>query len=234
MILAIILLILKAVLLLTQPSSCQDEQIGTMSVNLIGFNGCSDKQKKTITSAWEDAVKMGQALRDTKVDWNSAAAIDYLGPSKYNHEFQGQFQKVLERPADFGQGSRFWEPSFFKWQFQVRCDDFAKECKQNGAAAATENYKGSLTGGRPKSNDDRANADFTVITFCDLFFRLSSLSELVKKTSSDIDAEHQVDMNWYRWNTGKSFYAQAQETSWRIAETHSGFSLCGLPRDDAF
>src|SRR5256885_4292724 len=59
------------------------------------------------------------------VDWNSAAALEYLGPAAFNKNQQKQIQVVFANAATVYPGS-FFNP--FTWYIRVRCDDPFKRC----------------------------------------------------------------------------------------------------------
>src|SRR2546423_909733 len=59
------------------------------------------------------------------IDWNSAAALEYLGPAAFNKNQQKQIQVVFANAATVYPGS-FFNP--FTWYIRVRCDDPFKRC----------------------------------------------------------------------------------------------------------
>lgn len=76
-------------------------------MNLQGFDGCRGSQESAIVDAWHDAWQVIDATRGKSVDWNEAAALEYLGPPAYNareqQNIQGSAVFSCPRTEPFGQ-----------------------------------------------------------------------------------------------------------------------------------
>lgn len=60
-----------------------------LATRLVHFNGCSSGQKKDIYEGWQDSWKMMDEVNEaSKIDFNTGAAIDYLGPPLHIVEYQ--------------------------------------------------------------------------------------------------------------------------------------------------
>lgn len=64
-------------------------------MHLDGFDGCGARESQ-IVDAWHDARIALDATRGMNIDWNEAAALEYLGPPAYN---AGQRQAIQGSPA---------------------------------------------------------------------------------------------------------------------------------------
>jgi hypothetical protein len=205
-------------------SSIQAQNLSVNAVNLVGWEGCSVGMKKKIAASWEDAVNIGQSFVDTKINWNEAAALEYLAPPGFNEGVRTQIEDVLENVATFGQGSWFWHPTPLKWKIFVRCDDWKSRCRSQPAVAYTDNFIGSPTGSKPRGNDARSKADVTVMNFCPTFDLLPSLSEVIAENKK-FTKETQLNLDNYRGNRGKIYNALHLQ----YHGISNSYSICDIP-----
>jgi len=63
--------------------------------HLVGFEGCKNSQKSFIADAWRDARGVMDLIRNITIDWNEAAALEFLGPPAYTIKRQGDIQGTI-------------------------------------------------------------------------------------------------------------------------------------------
>lgn len=104
-----------------------------VSANLFGYIGCKDFSdplaKAKIDQAYYDAFLMSRAPGIADIDWNSAAALDYLGAPGFNFDKQPEIQAVLANAAAIIFTPEAVPPHFIK----VRCDDPGRLCQRSPA-----------------------------------------------------------------------------------------------------
>lgn len=61
-----------------------DGNVTDDSLRLVGEEGCDNYQMNKIFSGWYDAYKLMGEAGDGDVDWNEAAALEYLGAPAQN------------------------------------------------------------------------------------------------------------------------------------------------------
>lgn len=67
---------------------------------LVGYEGCSTDQggqKDKIVEAFQQAKDIFDVIRDASIDWNSAAAVEFLGPPGFNQNMQSVIQGEQEK-----------------------------------------------------------------------------------------------------------------------------------------
>ena len=102
-----------------------------VSAYLYGYIGCAEflpQAKSAIDEAYLDAYLISRAPGVASgIDWNNAAALDYLGAPGYNFDKQPEIQAVLKNAADI----IFTNASAPQQYIKVRCDDPGKLCQNN-------------------------------------------------------------------------------------------------------
>ncbi|KAI9759412.1 MAG: hypothetical protein M1840_003357 [Geoglossum simile] len=133
--------------------SAQDDDFRT---RLIGFDSCDPTEVDVIQAAWEDSWQVMDTIREINMNWDEAAAVDFLEPPGYNREQRAVIQDILRNLGTItGHGIPF--PPL-DWQIHVRCDDLKNWCP---TAAYTTN---------------RGENGITTINFCPRFFTKPTLS----------------------------------------------------------
>jgi hypothetical protein len=61
-------------------------------MTLQGFTGCKGGEESAIVDAWHNSREIVDATRGKIVDWNEAAALEYLGPPAFNARGQQAIQ----------------------------------------------------------------------------------------------------------------------------------------------
>ncbi|KAI9763238.1 MAG: hypothetical protein M1840_000813 [Geoglossum simile] len=126
-------------------------------------------------------------IRENDVNWNDAAALEYLGPPGYNRERQGDIQDILHNLGTItGRGIPF--PPL-DWSVHVRCDDWLSDC--SGANGKTNAYA---------TNESPDN--IATINFCAGYFRYPSLRTAVRRGRSSSDLTFKHNLNNYDRTTG--------------------------------
>ena len=88
-----------------------------------------DNAKEKIDEAYYDSWLIAkQTGVASGIDWNSAAALEFLGPPGHNQGQQIQIQNVLANVATMYYGSYGWTP--LHHYLKVRCDDPEKMCSK--------------------------------------------------------------------------------------------------------
>lgn len=73
----------KAALELSE-TTVDDGFIEPLATRLVKYDGCNDQQKKEIYSGWQQSWKIMEASKNGVIDFNSAAALEFLGASGLN------------------------------------------------------------------------------------------------------------------------------------------------------
>lgn len=102
------------------------------STFLYGYYGCKDLlgngAKVQIDNAYYEAAIVASAPGVAyNIDFNTAAALDYLGAPGYNFDKQPDIQAVLANAADILYTLRTVPQQYIK----VRCDDPGKKCQNS-------------------------------------------------------------------------------------------------------
>ncbi|KAG8670653.1 hypothetical protein FPOAC2_07496 [Fusarium poae] len=63
-----------------------EKDVGETATRLFGWQGCSNSQRKDIYSGWQQSWKMMDAVQGNNLNWNEAAALDYLAPPFINED----------------------------------------------------------------------------------------------------------------------------------------------------
>lgn len=128
------------------------------------------------------------------IDWNEAAALEFLGPPGLNQRKQAQIQAVLANMA-----TMIYSYSPFNHYIHARCDDPKKKCQNRPQDDPCEPNPPN-PGRAPKTlpnaytNNLDHNDGYPMINFCDGFMNLRSLADgytygsaLTRPAKYDID-----------------------------------------------
>ncbi|KAI9761719.1 MAG: hypothetical protein M1840_001723 [Geoglossum simile] len=175
--------------------SAQDDDLRTQ---LVGFDGCNAQRVDAIRQAWRDSRPVMDVIRDININWNEAAALEYLGPPGYNRPNQAAIQDILRNLGTItGRGV----PTPFDWQVHVRCDDWLQDC--NFATGKTEAYT---------TNEDGRN--IATINFCDGFFNKPPLSEAMRIGRRSRDPKYKFNLEKYDETTGYIIIHELLHINW--------------------
>jgi hypothetical protein len=176
-------------------------EVEFLSINLKGWQNCDNAQMAKISSAWENAVKMAAALRGN-INFNEAAAVEYLGPPAYTSDYADEIRQVFENAATFGQGSK-WTPTPLKWDAYVRCDDWRRRCGRPGVRAYTTNHMTDPNGKKPASDHER-DTSTPVMNLCPSFFKMDTFTEKIAQNKNK-EISQKYNLEYYFVNRGLSF-----------------------------
>ncbi|KAM6510464.1 hypothetical protein FSOLCH5_010904 [Fusarium solani] len=152
--------------------------------SLFGFNGCDEKDKtwrEKIIEAYSDANELINHEDLTEnLDFNSAAALQYLGPSGLNKDQQAQIQNVITNVATVKEGASWFTPNWIR----VRCDDPLNHCLKDPEDPDDPKCPPASTQGEDQSAEtvayarnpfEKENDKYSEISFCPVFFRMRNL-----------------------------------------------------------
>ncbi|KAM0226905.1 hypothetical protein ACHAP5_012286 [Fusarium lateritium] len=71
-----------------------DGDVGEAATRLFGWQGCNRVQRRAIYSGWQQSWKIMDAVKGNNLNWNEAAAIDYLAPPFINEEDQAAIKSM--------------------------------------------------------------------------------------------------------------------------------------------
>ncbi|KAI9762265.1 MAG: hypothetical protein M1840_001444 [Geoglossum simile] len=175
--------------------SAQEDDLRT---HLVGFNGCDDQSVEAIRKAWRDSWAVMDVIREININWNEAAALEYLGPPGYNRPKQAAMQDILRNLGTItGRGI----PSPFDWRVHVRCDDWLQGCYD--AAGRTEAY-----------TQNEGPGNIATINFCNEFFLKLSLSEAIRRGKSSRDPKYKFNLEKYDDTTGYIIIHELLHINW--------------------
>ncbi|THC89832.1 hypothetical protein EYZ11_010716 [Aspergillus tanneri] len=175
-----------------------------LATRLFGFDGCTDAQEKAITSGWQQSWKiMNHMYQVAKkgIDFNEAAAVEFLGPPAYNQQEQSDFIAAFKQLSTIQPGWGGW----FAWKLAVRCDDFKYMCPCNietGVIAYTVQKD-------PKHQEPS-------ISFCPKYFNLPTLDSKIKEWANketNIPSDY-ADMDNYYPNQGATWIHELLHVDW--------------------
>ena len=69
-----------------------------LATRLVGFDGCTTAKKVAITSGWQQPWKIMNhiyTVAKNGIDFNEAAAVEFLGPPAFNQDEQSDFNAVF-------------------------------------------------------------------------------------------------------------------------------------------
>jgi hypothetical protein len=85
-----------------------DSNLTALSTHLISFNGCDAFEKEQILSGWQQSWKLMNFIVNLEssggINFNEAAALEYLAPPAYNTAQQAAIRSKFTIPATCFQG----------------------------------------------------------------------------------------------------------------------------------
>ena len=137
--------------------------------SLYGWDKCNGFLKTQLIESYKDANKLVNFddVR-SKIDWNSAAALEYLGPSVFNKDQQAQIQAVFKNAATVAGG--FWPTP--NW-IRIRCDDPLRICSTQCATVQEDEDREVVFA--YARNPGLAGSKHPDISFCPEFFMKRNL-----------------------------------------------------------
>jgi hypothetical protein len=117
------------------------------------------------------------------IDWNEAAALEFLGPPGLNLQYQATIQQILN---NLGTMDGHWVEVPLDWSINVRCDDWLNDCELGDSAYTT------MTG----------PMGIATINFCPSFFKEPHLFNQVSRGQSALAG--------YWWRNNMENYAKSK------------------------
>ncbi|KAK8098814.1 uncharacterized protein PG998_012055 [Apiospora kogelbergensis] len=165
--------------------------------SLYGYDKCDEIDRSIrgwINEAYADANKLvnieGVA---SNINWDSAAALEYLGPSALNKDQQAQIQAVLANVATVSPGLA--TRPFANW-IRVRCDDPLQRCSYNCPKTTEDENKADLVA-YSRNPDVAANRKWPDISVCPSFYGLRNLGNAIAYGSGYSNPKSKFDISYY-------------------------------------
>ena len=82
-----------------------DGDIGTLATRLFGWEGCGgwgSSKRKAIYSGWQQSWQLMDAVKGKNLDFNNAAALEYLSPPFENEQDQAAIKSMSPFLSPFG------------------------------------------------------------------------------------------------------------------------------------
>ncbi|CVK90377.1 uncharacterized protein FMAN_08779 [Fusarium mangiferae] len=182
-----------------------DGDIGELATRLFGWQGCGgwgSSKRKAIYSGWEQSWKMMDAVQGKSLNWNEAAAVEYLAPPFVNQEERAAIKNIIDTVVTVRGGSNL---NPLKWWLHVRCDDPDGKCPCNPGSGALMAYT---------TNRD-SGSGYARINFCPAYFELPNLYQVVKDNSNkELPIEHRANLNNYYKNKGRVWFHELLHIDW--------------------
>jgi hypothetical protein len=161
---------------------------------LVGYDGCTCcpvDQKKIIKVAWQQSWDVMDVIREVEeINWNEAAALDYLGPPSFNVQYQATIQEIF---TNLGTMNGHWAESPFDWSINVRCDDWLHLC-------------GTSTDAHVAYTEDTGPRRIATINFCDKIFKSPDLIRQVSRGQKSSNYLQKYNMVSYANSTGEALH----------------------------
>ncbi|OXV12076.1 hypothetical protein Egran_00162 [Elaphomyces granulatus] len=163
---------------------------GPKAIGLLGLITLAS-QVRWIQEAYTDANKLvNLAGVNSGIDWNSASALEYLGPSALNKDQQSQIQAVLANVATVKDGAAWWTPNWIR----IRCDDPLRRCSKCVTPQEDEDQAVVVAYAR---NPAQTGQKYPDISFCPPFYGLRNLDNAMAYGSGFSNAKNKFDLSNY-------------------------------------
>ncbi|KAH0556757.1 hypothetical protein GP486_005454 [Trichoglossum hirsutum] len=163
--------------------------------SLYGWDKCDDIDKNIkgwLKEAYTDANKLvNYDGVKSNIAWDSAAALEYLGPSAFNKNQQKQIQAVFESVATVKEGASWWTPNWIR----VRCDDPAGYCSTKCPTAQEDEDRTVVLA--YARNPNRSGGKYPDISFCPEFYGLRNLGNAIAYGSGFSNPKFKNDLTNY-------------------------------------
>ncbi|KAI9170782.1 hypothetical protein HJFPF1_00255 [Paramyrothecium foliicola] len=146
-----------------------DSNVTDLATRLTGWEGCDVDERRLIYAGWQQSWKIMNLLykEASAINFNEAAAVEYLGPPALNQGEQSAIQDELLMNLATIQPGYVTTP--FDWRLHVRCDDPKNRCPC-GSKRRVHAYT---------SNKDEKSG-LARINFCPLYFGSQNLDDMMK------------------------------------------------------
>ncbi|KAI2626440.1 hypothetical protein GGR54DRAFT_590978 [Hypoxylon sp. NC1633] len=175
-----------------------DQQLDDFYTRLVYWDKCSYVQQAAIKSGWESIWPVQQYFVDNDIDFNSAAALEYLGPAALTGSHQARMRQAIKAHATVQPGWTDW----FAKKLHVRCDDPSKFCDKCGN-----------TGPWAYTSQKDSKSGLARINFCPRYFNAPDLGDQISHFKS-ADPEDKADMENYCFSKGHVWYHELMHIDW--------------------
>ena len=143
--------------------------------------------KQAIKTAWEQSWDVMDIIRELDINWNEAAALEFLGPPGFNAPNQAAIKQIIN---NLGTMNGNWVETPLDWAINVRCDDWDRGCRSTTAAyTVNSGPRGMAT-----------------INFCPGFFSQPKLFDQVTKGVNSRSYTYKYDMRNYDDTQGEALH----------------------------
>ncbi|KAK4188151.1 hypothetical protein QBC35DRAFT_463225 [Podospora australis] len=182
-----------------QEGPIDDDKVGALAA-VLSFHKCDKGEKDKIYAGWQQSWILMDYIKPkvSSIDWNSAAALEYLGPPGINRPNQERIKTILNNIVTFQEGW-WWVPGWLDFKINVRCDDPADECPdpcEHPYEGNTYAYSKGL---------DQSTEDF-YINFCPAYSSLKGVEDLMNEYKSKDDPEEKYDLENYHLSKGFTWF----------------------------
>jgi hypothetical protein len=189
--------------------------------------GCNRDQKNAINRAYDNFKTLSNQAGVRKIEFNSAAAVDYLGPPGFNKKQQERIQAVFTNAATVYPGS-ILNP--FQYSIVVRCDDPFKRCHDDDPERDPCNphpepnppdgsTRTSAVNAYSRNKDPSDASASGMVNFCKNFFNKNNLDNAIAR-GRQLDRNDNLRLTNYL-NQGEMVHAgDLRSICWQLtAET---------------
>lgn len=179
-----------------------------LATKLTGWEGCTIENgmpSKAIYSGWVQSWKlMNLMYKEAKsgIDFNSAAAVEYLAPPAQNYPQQSAFNNIFLNLATIQPG---YITTPFDWRIHVRCDDPNGLCSCGPDVGPTAAY----------TLNDAPPDGVARINFCPRYFSLDTLDKVMENANLDEKPlDVWADLGYYNRNQGAVWFHELLHINW--------------------
>lgn len=190
-------------------SSFANYNLTDLATKLVGWEGCTAERgmpPKDVYSGWVQSWKiMNLMYKEAKsgIDFNSAAAVEYLGPPAQNYPQQSTFNNIFLKLATIQPG---YISTPFDWRIHVRCDDPDLECDCGGSI--------QLTATVAYTRNDAPPDGIARINFCPRYFTRDTLDTVMMNADLEKPLEVWANMYSYYRNQGAVWFHELLHINW--------------------
>lgn len=176
--------------------------LSLLATRLLGWNGCTELQKKQIYSGWQQSWKIMnyiQSVAEDGINFNEAAAVEYLGAPGTNKEQRTDFNNIYKQLVTIQPG---YIATPLDWRLGIRCDDPRGRCPcdiDTGEIAYTVQKDPKL--------------QITTINFCPRYYKIPTLDTVMQKIKSPLLDEY-ANMKSYYPNQAVVWFHELLHVDW--------------------
>jgi chitinase len=168
--------------------------LSLLVIKIVSWTRCSEPDKTIIFLGWQQSWKIMnhiQGVTKSGIDFNEAAAIEYLGAPATNGGQQTDYNTIYKKLTTIQPG---YIGMWFDWQLGVRCDNPGGLCPCN-----------IDTGVYVYTVQKDAKLQVLTINFCPLYFKTDTLDTVIKNKDSVV-VDVFANMDSYYPNQGAVWF----------------------------